>query len=99
MRSNCERKENSPRDIIRKKKLETDSRKEIPFCNIAAAVGAPTMAGQQKYFIEQLKGEVSNVLDKHFNSHRQHLDVKNQNERLHTSLHYIITVAVLNGMY
>lgn len=66
--------------------------KEIPICNIlsAATDGAPAMTGRHKGFIAHLKQAVPNVLAVHCIIHRQHLVAKNLNERLHTSLHYVI---------
>jgi len=49
------------------------------------------MTGRHKGFIAHLKQVVPNVLAIHCVIHRQHLVAKNFSERLHTSLHYVIT--------
>jgi hypothetical protein len=66
--------------------------KQIPLGNIlsAATDGAPAMTGRHKGFIAHLKQAVPNVFAVHCVIHRQHLVAKNLNERLHTSLHYVI---------
>lgn len=67
--------------------------KEIPMCNIlsVATDGAPAMVGCHRGFIAYLKKTVPNVLAVHCVIHRQHLVAKNLSERLHKSLHYVIS--------
>lgn len=93
-------------ELLFAKNLETDTKgesifntmhvffqkKEIPLQNIllVATDGAPTMTGSLKGFIAYLKQTVPNVLAIHYVIHRQHLVAKNLNERLHTSLHFVI---------
>ncbi|CAG9790258.1 unnamed protein product [Diatraea saccharalis] len=66
--------------------------KEIPLNNIlsVATYGAPAMTGRHKGLIACLKNNVPDVLAVHCVIHRQHLVVKNLNERLHISLQYVI---------
>lgn len=93
-------------ELLFAKNLETDTKGEsifntmhvffqekgIPIRNIlsVATDGAPAMTGRHKGFIAHLKQAVPNVLAVHCVIHRQHLVAKNLNERLHTSLHYVI---------
>lgn len=93
-------------ELLFAKNLETDTKgetifntmstffqeKEIPMHNIlsAATDGAPAMTGRHKGFIAHLKQAVPNVLAIHCIIHRQHLVAKSLNERLHSSLHYVI---------
>jgi len=56
-----------------------------------ATDGAPAMTGRHKSFIAHLKQAVPNVLAVHCVIQRQHLVAKHLSERLHTSLHYVIT--------
>lgn len=100
------REEKIHQELLFAKNLESDTKgesifntmqkffeeKEIPICNIlsAATDGAPAMTGRHKGFIAHLKEAVPNVLAVHCIIHRQHLVAKNLNERLHTSLQYVI---------
>jgi hypothetical protein len=95
------------RTIIRKKKLETDTKgksifdilenyfkeKGIPLDNIVSVAtdSAPTMVGRYRGLISYLKKAVPNVVAVHCVIHRQHLVAKNLSDRLHCSLQYVIT--------
>jgi hypothetical protein len=85
-------------ELLFAKNLTTDTKGESIFSimnkfgNIlsAATDSAPAMTGRHKGFIAHLKQAVPNVFAVHCVIHRQHLVAKNLNERLHTSLHYVI---------
>ncbi|KII61146.1 hypothetical protein RF11_10021 [Thelohanellus kitauei] len=62
----------------------------------AASDEAPTMIGSFRGCIASLKQDVPNFLAIHCVIHRQHLVSKNLNERLNTSLHYVISA--INGI-
>lgn len=67
--------------------------KEIPLTNILACAtdGAPSMTGRYRGCVAYLKKAVPNVFTIHCVIHRQHLVAKNLSDRLHKSLHTVIT--------